>query len=133
MTDSRGAETEKITINLSVVDLGRIDLLVEQGFYSSRTDLIRAAIRTEIGRHANELGQTVSHRSLVVGVFRYDREELEALKRAGEMLDLRVVGVLEIASDVTPELARSVIKSLQVRGVLRAPAEIRAALKDRTT
>lgn len=128
--DARGAETEKMTINLGVVDLGRIDLLVDQGFYSSRTDFVRSAVRDQLGRHADDLRHAVARRSFGVGVFHYDRPMLEEAAAAGGA-DLRVVGVLAIAADVPPELARAAIRSLEVRGVLRAPAAVKAALADR--
>lgn len=125
------AETEKITINLSVVDLGQIDLLVEQGFYSSRSDLIRAAIRSQLSTHADTVKQAVVRRQFVLGICGYDRKNLEFKRADGKMLDIKVVGMVSIANDVTPELALHTIQSLQVLGVLRASPEIKAALADR--
>lgn len=130
--DARGAETEKITINLGVVDLGRIDLLVEQGFFSSRTDFIRTAVRDQLSRHGDDVRQTVARRSFGVGAFHYDRAALEEAAASGG-LDLKVVGVLAFAPDVTPEVARAAVRSLEVRGVFRAAAAVKAALADRTS
>jgi Arc/MetJ-type ribon-helix-helix transcriptional regulator len=125
------ADTEKITINLSVVDLGQMDLLVEQGFYSSRTDLIRTAIRRQLDLHGTEIKATVARKRLVVGVLSYSRSELERRREAGEVLDILVLGMLILQSDVTPELAQATIRSVELHGVLRAAEPVKAALSDR--
>jgi Arc/MetJ-type ribon-helix-helix transcriptional regulator len=125
-------DTEKITINMSVVDLGQVDLLVEQGFYSNRSDLIRTAIRNQLDRHADVLKETVVRKQIVVGVLGCTRSDLEEKKAAGEKLAINVVGMVHIGKDVTPELARDVIQSLQVYGVLRASPAVKDALADRT-
>lgn len=124
-------DTEKITINLSVVDLGQVDLLVEQGFYSNRSDLIRMAIRNQLSTHAEAVKQTVVRKQMAIGVLIYSRKDLEAKRAAGEKLDINIVGMANIASDVTPELALDTIQSLQVYGVLRASPAVRDALADR--
>ncbi|MEJ2735817.1 MAG: CopG family transcriptional regulator [Anaerolineae bacterium] len=125
-------DTEKITINMSVVDLGQVDLLVEQGFYSNRSDLIRTAIRNQLDRHADVLKETVVRKQIVVGVLVCTRSDLEKKQAAGEQLAINVVGMVRIGKDVTPELARDVIQSLHVYGVLRASPEVKDALADRT-
>ena len=125
------AETEKITINLSVVDLGQVDLLVEQGFYSSRSDLIRTAIRSQLNAHADTVQQAVVRKQFIVGISSYNCKDLEFQRADGQKLDIRVVGMVHIANDVTPELALDTIESLQVLGVLRASPEIKQALADR--
>jgi len=124
-------DTEKITINLGFVDLGHIDLLVQDGFYSNRTDFIRTAIRNQIERHAEVAKQSVTRRSLDLGLRHYGREELEAARAAGQMLNIRVLGLVSIGGDVTPELARSTIASLSVLGALQASPAVKAALTDR--
>lgn len=125
------ADTEKLTINLSVVDLGQMDLLVEQGFYSNRSDFIRTAIRNQLGSHAEVVQQAVVRKQLVIGVLGYDRKGLEARRAAGEKLAANVVGLLHIAEDVTPELARDTIQSAKIYGVLRASPAVKDALADR--
>jgi len=125
------ADTEKLTINLSVVDLGQVDLLVEQGFYSNRSDFIRTAIRNQLGTHAEVVQQAVVRKHLVIGVLTYDRKGLEARRAAGEKLVGNVVGLLHIADDVTPELARGTIQSIKIYGVLRASPAVKDALADR--
>lgn len=125
-------DTEKITINMSVVDLGQVDLLVEQGFYSNRSDLIRTAIRNQLDRHADVLKETVVRKQIVVGVLVCTRSDLEKKQAAGEQLAINVVGMVRIGKDVTPELARDVIQSLHVYGVLRASPEVKESLADRT-
>jgi Arc/MetJ-type ribon-helix-helix transcriptional regulator len=127
----RGSESEKITINLGHVDLGQIDLLVDEGFYSNRTDFIRTAIRNQIERHAEVVDKAVTRQSLELGLRVLDRQELEATRANGEQLDLRVLGLLTIAPDVSAKLARATIASLTVLGALHASEEVRAALADR--
>lgn len=124
-------DSEKITINLGYVDLGHIDLLVEEGFYSNRTDFIRTAIRNQVDRHADVVRQTVARKSVDLGLRHFTRADLEAAQAAGQMLDIRVLGLATIAQDVTPELARSSIASLSVLGALHAPSAVKAALADR--
>ena len=124
-------DSEKITINLGYVDLGHIDLLVQEGFYSNRTDFIRTAIRNQIERHADVVRQAVTRKSVDLGLRHFSREDLEAALDAGQLLDIRVLGLATIAPDVTPELARAAIASLTVLGALHASAAVKAALADR--
>ncbi|ETX29057.1 CopG family transcripitonal regulator [Roseivivax isoporae LMG 25204] len=125
------ADTEKVTLNLGPVDLGRIDLLVREGFYSNRTDFIRAAIRGQLATDGAALAQSVARHRLEMGLFDVTRADLEALIDRGEVLHLRVLGLARIADDVTPDLARAAIASLTVLGALQAPAEVKAAIADR--
>ncbi len=125
-------ETEKITINLGVVDLGQVDLLVAEGFYGNRTDFIRTAIRNQVAAHADVIKQTVARRTLTLGLQHFTRADLEAARKAGQRLDLRVLGLAIIANDVSAELARETIASLVVLGALQASPAVKAALADRT-
>ena len=125
------SETEKITINLGLVDLGQVDLLVQEGFYSNRTDYIRTAIRNQLATHADEVRQTVARKTLVLGLENYTRSDLEAVREAGETLEIRVLGLASIDDDVDPELARETISSLTVLGALRASSAVKSALKAR--
>ena len=127
----RIGETEKLTINLGVVDLGQIDLLVQEGFYSNRTDLIRTAIRNQLALHAEEVRRTVARRTLVLGLQSFTRTDLERVKAAGEKLHIQVVGLARIADDVSPELARAAIESVEVLGAFQASVSVRRALADR--
>ncbi len=127
-----GGETEKITINLGYVDLGHIDLLVQDGFYSNRTDFIRTAIRNQIERHAEAAKRSVERKSLDLGLRHYTTADLEAARAAGQPLDIRVLGLASIAADVTPDLARAAIGSVSVLGALQASPAVKAALADRT-
>lgn len=133
VTELRGRtpESEKITINLGYVDLGHIDLLVAEKFYANRTDFIRTAIRNQLDRHAETTRQTVARRSLVLGLRQFTRAELEQARATGERLEVRVLGLATIADDVTPELARATIASIEVLGALHASAAVKAALADR--
>jgi Arc/MetJ-type ribon-helix-helix transcriptional regulator len=124
-------ESEKITINLGYVDLGHIDLMVQDGFYANRTDFIRTAIRNQLGRHDDVVRQSVARKTLDLGLRHYSREDLEAVQAAGEKLQINVLGLITIARDVTPELARATIASVTVLGALHASPEVRAALSDR--
>jgi Arc/MetJ-type ribon-helix-helix transcriptional regulator len=123
--------TEKVTINMSVVDLGKIDVLVDEGFYSSRTDFIRTAIRNLLGQQNEDVQQSITRRMMAVGAIGYTRKDLEKLQAGGEVLDLRVVGLLVLTDDITPELAQATLKSIKVNGVFRACEAVKAALADR--
>lgn len=121
-------DTEKITINLGPVDLGQIDLLVQEGFYSTRTDLIRTAIRNQLAAHADVVRQAVTRKSLVLGLQHFSRQDLEAARQTGQKLRIRVLGLASIAADVTPELALAAIDSIAVLGTLQASPAVKAAL-----
>ena len=125
------SETEKITINLGLVDLGQVDLLVQEGFYSNRTDFIRTAIRNQISTHAEVVRQTVARKTLVLGLEHYTRRDLEAIRGAGETLEIKVLGLASIDEDVSPELALETIDSIVVLGALRASPAVKSALAGR--
>jgi Arc/MetJ-type ribon-helix-helix transcriptional regulator len=127
----KGGETEKITINLGPVDLGQIDLLVEEGFYSNRTDLIRTAIRNQLAIHAQVVSETVTRRALVLGMQHFSKSDLEAARAAGERLEIQVLGLASIAADVSPELALDTIASIGVLGAFHATPAVKAALAGR--
>ncbi len=124
-------DMEKITINLGPVDLGQIDLLVQEGFYSNRTDFIRTAIRNQLGTHSEVVRQTVARKTLVLGVQHFSRRDLEAVRDAGERLQINVLGLASIADDVPPELAAETIESVEVLGAFRASPAVKRALAGR--
>jgi len=126
------SESEKITINMSAVDLGKIDLLVQEGLYSNRTDFIRTAIRSQVDKHSVEVQQSVARHAYGIGVFSYNRKELEHQKASGKRLKLTILGLLSLADDVPPDLAAEVIEAVEVRGVFNASPQVKAALADRT-
>lgn len=126
-----GETTEKITINLGVVDLGQIDLLVQEGFYSNRTDFIRTAIRNQLATHAEVIRETVARKTFVLGLQHYTRRDLEAVQAAGQRLQIQVLGLASIATDVPPELALATIDSIVVLGALHASDAVKAALAGR--
>lgn len=128
---SRAGQTEKITLNLGVVDLGQIDLLVQEGFYSNRTDCIRTAIRNQLASHAEVLKQTVARKTLILGMQHYTRQELEAVRATGQTLHIQVLGLVSIDEDVSAELALATIDSLTVLGAFHASSAVKAALADR--
>ncbi len=124
-------ETEKITINLGPVDLGQIDLLVQEGFYSNRTDFIRTAIRNQLTTHSEVVRETVSRKTMVLGLQNFTRQDLEVVRDAGEKLQINVLGLATIADDVSPELAQEAIESVVVLGAFRASPAVKKALADR--
>lgn len=128
---ARVPDAEKITINLGLVDLGQIDLLVQEGFYSNRTDLIRTAIRNQLASHADVLRQTVARRTLVIGLQNFSRRDLEVVRESGAKLRIQVLGLVRIADDVSPKLARETIESIAVLGAFHASRAVKAALADR--
>jgi Arc/MetJ-type ribon-helix-helix transcriptional regulator len=135
MADKRSLnapDSEKITINLGYVDLGQIDLLVDEGFYANRSDFIRTAIRNRLDRHTDAMKESVARRQLDLGLRRYERAELEAVRAAGELIHIQVLGLAVIATDVSVDLARATIASIEVLGALQASPEIKTALSDRT-
>lgn len=125
-------KSEKITINIGLVDLGQIDLLVNEGFYANRTDFIRTAIRRQLEMRSGAVDQTVARRTITLGTQHYSRRDLEELRAAGQTVELRVLGLAIIDNDVTPELALETITSVEVLGAFRAPRAVKAALADRT-
>lgn len=125
------SDTEKITINMSAVDLGKIDLLVQESLYSNRTDFIRTAIRGQLEKHTFEIQQSVQRHSFVIGVLSYSRSDLEKRKAKGEKVHLAIMGLLHLQADITPELALEVIESVRVRGIFSASEAVKAALADR--
>ena len=126
-----GDTSEKLTINLGVVDLGQVDLLVQEGFYANRTDLIRTAIRNQLAVHADVVKATVARKTYVLGLQYYNRQDLEALQAKGEMLQIQVLGLANIAEDVSPALALATIESISVLGALQASKAVKAALASR--
>jgi Arc/MetJ-type ribon-helix-helix transcriptional regulator len=126
-----GDTVEKITINLGVIDLGQIDLLVREGFYSNRTDLIRTAIRNQLAAHSEVIRNTVVRKTFILGLQNYSRRDLEELQAAGQTIQIHVLGLVSIAEDVSPELARATIDSVVVLGAFHAPPDVKAALADR--
>jgi Arc/MetJ-type ribon-helix-helix transcriptional regulator len=125
------SDTEKITINMSAVDLGKVDLLVNEGLYSNRTDFIRTAIRSQLEKHTFEIQQSVTRHSSVIGVLSYSRLDLEKRKQKGKKMSFSVIGMLILQNDVSPELASEVIEEIKVRGIFNASPEVKAALADR--
>ena len=127
----RTGETEKMTVNVGVVDLGHVDLLVQEGFYSNRSDLIRTALRNQLALHADTVKQTVARKTLTVGLQHYSRADLEAVVAAGQQLQVQVVGLARIADDVPPELASAAIATVTVLGAFQASPAVRRALSGR--
>ena len=127
----KGSESEKITVNVGYVDLGRVDLLVQEGFYSNRTDFIRTAIRNQLTTHTEAVTQSLVRRTLEIGMRDYSRSDLEAVKAANQKLQIKVLGLARIASDVSPALALATIECITVLGALQASPEVKAALAER--
>lgn len=124
-------DTEKITINLSAVDLGKVDLLVQEGMYSNRTDFIRTAIRWQLDKHSLEIQQSIARYSYVIGVLTYNRADLEKIKEKGEKLKIAIIGLLILQDNITAELANDVIETIRVRGILIASEAIKSIMTDR--
>lgn len=125
------SDTEKITINIGSVDLGRVDLLVQEGFYSSRADFIRTAIRNQLEKQKTAVDSITTRKSMVIGTLGYSRSELEKKREANEMINVKVIGMFILSDDVTPDLALDTIQSVTVRGVFKAPEDVKKALIER--
>src|ERR1700687_384865 len=132
-TMGEGEKSEKITINVCLVDLGQIDLLVDEGSYANRTAFIRTAIRRQLESRGDAVNDTVARRALILGTQHLSRRDLEELRDAGQKVELHVLGLATIANDVSPELALATIGSVEVLGAFRAPSAVKAALVTRTT
>ena len=126
--NARHSDSEKLTLNLGYVDLGKIDLLVRDGFYSNRSDFIRTAIRNQLSAQAADIDRSVTRNTLDLGLRDFNRAELEHHRARGEKLAIRVVGLARIAADVSPELADAAIESITVLGALQASDAVKAAL-----
>lgn len=133
VVQSEGEKTEKITINMGLIDLGQIDLLVQEGFYTNRTDFIRSAIRAQLAARGEAVAQTTARRALTLGSCHYSRRDLEEIRDARQMIHIQVLGLASIAADVSPQLALATIASVEVLGSFRAPAAVKAALAARIT
>lgn len=125
------SDTEKITINIGSVDLGRVDLLVQEGFYSSRADFVRTAVRNQLERQKTAVDSISSRKSMFIGTLTYSRKDLEEKRDENEMINVKVIGMLILNEDVTPQLALDTIQSITVRGVFKAPENVKDALKER--
>jgi Arc/MetJ-type ribon-helix-helix transcriptional regulator len=126
------SDTEKITLNLGAVDLGKIDLLVEHGHYSNRTDFIRTAIRSQLEKHTIEVQQAVVRDSFVIGVLTYSKKDFEKFKAKGEKIKMTVMGMLHLDKDIPASLAMEVVESVKVRGIFETSEELKSAIADRT-
>lgn len=124
------ADTEKITINMNAVELGKIDLLVEQGHYSNRTDFIRSAIRSQLEKHSAEVQQSIARNEYVIGAVWHDRKEFEKYKVNGEKMKISVVGLLHIPADVPAQLVDDVVESVKVYGIFQASESVKSVLKN---
>jgi Arc/MetJ-type ribon-helix-helix transcriptional regulator len=125
------SDTEKITVNIGIVDLGRIDLLVQEGFYASRADFVRTAIRNQLERQKTAVDSITTRKSMVIGTLSFNRHELDQKREDNEMINVKVIGMFILTDDVTPQLALDTIQSVTVRGVFKAPEDVKEALKDR--
>jgi Arc/MetJ-type ribon-helix-helix transcriptional regulator len=125
------SETEKITINMSAVDLGKVDLLVQEGLFSNRTDFIRTAIRNQLDKHSVEIQQSVVRHAFGIGMFHYGRADFEKIKAGEKKLVISIIGMLDLSYDITPELADEVVESVQVRGIFQASEDVKKVLADR--
>ena len=106
---ARVPESEKLTINLGAVDLGSIDLLVAEGFFSNRSDLIRTAVRNLLAAHRDIVNGALVRQERTLGLRRVTRAELEALRQAGERIRIGVVGLVVIEPDVPADLIRGIV------------------------
>lgn len=125
------SDTEKITVNLGIVDLGRIDLLVQEGYYSNRADFIRTAIRNQLDRQQTAVESITTRKSMVIGTLNLTRKDLEQKRKAKEMINVKVIGMLILSDDISPSLAMETIQSITVRGVIKAPDDVKEALSGR--
>lgn len=126
-----GPPDEKLSVNFGPVDIGTVDLLVEEGFYASRADFIRHAVRTQLDEHKAAVQDATTRRDFSVGYVSLDAGYLRAAKKRKQRLDIKVVGVLHLQDDIDPALASEVIERVHVLGSFRAPEAVIGVLGDR--
>lgn len=120
--------TEKITINVNTSDLGKIDLLIHEGYYSNRTDFIKSAIKSQVNKHDDEINMILSSKKKkdwFVGVYVLTEDELQALKRYGRKKAIRGMGLLIVDKDVSLDLMKTSISAIETYGVCRCSSEIK--------
>ena len=127
MTDK---QYEKITVNLPVVDLGKIDYLVEQGFYNTRTEFIRTSIKSEIDKNSFAINRVIQVEDskegtfFSVGVISLNKSDLERYVTKNKKVAIFVMGMCFIGKNVTVELASKTIKSFKVYGIKKGPKDV---------
>ncbi len=118
---------EKITVNLPVVDLGKMDYLVSQGFYNSRAEFLRIAAKEQIGKNDSIFKalteEHVKDKNYFVGIgaLTISREVFEKALKEGRKIKIFVMGMVKIANDVDIELISKTVKSFRAYGIKRGP------------
>jgi Arc/MetJ-type ribon-helix-helix transcriptional regulator len=141
----RGMDREKLSFNLSAAELGQIEVLIANGLYTSKTDVIRAALRQLFATHADVVARTLAEASagqppgdgkviigsIGTGSLRMTAEQLQQARARGERVSMHVIGVATVDDDISPELAAQSVARINVFGVLRGPTATLDAIADR--
>ena len=121
----------KFSIDLSVVDHGKIEYLAERGFYLNRAEFVRTAIKNELLKHEDWLDREIKTRKMDVGIIDLRKEDLKALKeRLGSPYHYFVIGRLRIDPAITADEMRWTAYKLKVYGKLECRPEIRDYYKN---
>lgn len=118
-------QSEKITINVNHIDLGKIDLLIDNGFFSNRSDFIRAAIRNELNKNGSYVEEKIEKKGFLVGIAKYNEDDFQKAIESNQLINLRIIGLFVIDSNVPLELVKQSVKKIDVKGTLIAPKEIK--------
>jgi Arc/MetJ-type ribon-helix-helix transcriptional regulator len=132
MSEARIETTEKITININTIDLGHIDLLVNEGYYATRTEFIKTAVKKQLDRHEEDTKKLIEQKAkhgdyeLSIGVGGFTKSELERIIQKKEAkIKMIFIGLFITPKDVTLELLEQAVESIKVYGVCRCSQEIK--------
>lgn len=117
--------TEKLTININHVDLGKIDLLVDNGFYTNRTDFIRNAIRESLSKHGDYVEKLIEKSSSFIGVIKLSNQDLLRYEEKKEKHNIKVIGLLVIDQNIDFELLKKTVSTIKAKGTIIADKKIR--------
>ena len=113
-------KTEKVSVNMNIGTLSQIDLLVDQGFYSNRSDFINQAVRESINQKQERINEVKTNYEKMnfiwfLGVYRLRYEELMQIKKNGNTKKISGYGILYI-DDSLDDLVLETINTINVKG-----------------
>ena len=117
--------SEKVSVNINTSTLSSIDLLIDHGYYSNRSDFINQALREGIQKHQKTLDRIIdakteangeSPNQWFIGVYGLEKREIDAAKSRGITMEIKGYGVLVIDAENDEEDLYPVIRSIKVKG-----------------
>ena len=149
---SNDSTTEKVSVNMNTSTLSSIDLLVDNGYYSNRSDFINQSVRETLRQHRADIDRIVkanadsedSGRIWFIGVCVLEPRDLVRLKMKQDMLndkklkdsaaaahesdrkaDITGYGVLIISEDCNEKLLFETVGSIKIRGRVKCSESIK--------